>query len=73
MAIPAAYVYYGIMSSNCVATERYALELCWNLTCTDVAQHLQVSWDLIKEIQMRYLHKRLGPHFVPCGGFLVMR
>ena len=31
--------------------ERYALELSRHMTIKDVAQHLQVSWDTIKDIQ----------------------
>ena len=31
--------------------ERYALELSKHMTIDDVAKHLQVSWDTIKEIQ----------------------
>src|SRR5215213_7837070 len=33
------------------AFERYALELSRHMTIQDVAAHLQVSWDTIKEIQ----------------------
>ena len=40
------------------AFERYALELCGHMTILDVARHLGVSWDVIKEIQKRYLKKR---------------
>jgi transposase len=35
--------------------ERYALELGRHMTIQDVAQHLGVSWDVIKDIQKRYL------------------
>src|SRR5262245_38055634 len=35
--------------------ERYALELSRLMTIQDVAEHLQVSWDTIKDIQKRYL------------------
>ncbi len=38
--------------------ERYALELSRNMTILDVAKHLNVSWDLIKDIQKRFLNKR---------------
>jgi transposase len=38
--------------------ERYALELSRHMTIRDVAGHLQVGWDTIKEIQKRYLEKR---------------
>jgi transposase len=40
------------------AFERYALELSRMMTIQDVAEHLQVSWDTIKDIQKRYLWKR---------------
>jgi transposase len=35
--------------------ERYALELGRHMTIQDVARHLGVSWDVIKDIQKRYL------------------
>jgi transposase len=35
--------------------ERYALELSRHMTIKDVARHLDVSWDLIKDIQKRNL------------------
>src|SRR5512147_2935985 len=38
--------------------ERYALELSRSMTIRDVAQHLGVSWDVIKEIQKRDLSRR---------------
>jgi transposase len=38
--------------------ERYALELLKHMTILDVADHLGVSWDTIKDIQKQYLHKR---------------
>jgi transposase len=40
--------------------ERYALELSRRMTIQDVADHLQVSWDLVKDIQKRNLQKRFG-------------
>jgi len=40
--------------------ERYALELCKHMTIQDVAQHLGVSWDVIKDIQKRYLQRRFS-------------
>jgi transposase len=40
--------------------ERYALELSQRMTIQDVAQHLQVSWDTIKEIQATNLRRRFG-------------
>lgn len=42
------------------AFERYALELCRYMTIKDVARHLNVGWDLIKDIQKRYLKKRFS-------------
>lgn len=38
--------------------ERYALELSRHMTIRDVANHLDVSWDVIKDIQKRNLQKR---------------
>jgi transposase len=40
--------------------ERYALELSQHMTIQDVAEHLQVSWDTIKEIQACSLKRRFG-------------
>jgi len=40
--------------------ERYALELGRHMTIQDVAQHLGVSWDVIKDIQKRYLTRRFA-------------
>lgn len=40
--------------------ERYALELSRHMTIQDVADHLQVSWDTIKDIQARSLQRRFG-------------
>ncbi|MCA1696541.1 MAG: ISL3 family transposase [Actinobacteria bacterium] len=40
------------------AFERYALELSRSMTIRDVARHLGVGWDLIKEIQKRDLSRR---------------
>jgi transposase len=40
--------------------ERYALELSRHMTILDVAEHLQVSWDTIKDIQQRYLQRKFG-------------
>jgi len=39
------------------AFARYALELCQHMTIKDVARHLGVSWDLIKDIHKTYLKK----------------
>jgi Transposase and inactivated derivatives len=40
--------------------ERYALELSRYMTIQDVAKHLQVSWDTIKDMQARSLQRRFG-------------
>jgi transposase len=40
--------------------ERYALELSRGMTIRDVARHLGVGWDLIKEIQKRDLSRRFA-------------
>ena len=40
--------------------ERYALELSKCTTIQDAARHLNVSWDIIKDIQKRNLHRRFG-------------
>jgi transposase len=40
------------------AFERYALELSRRMTIRDVARHLGVGWDVIKEIQKRDLLRR---------------
>ena len=42
------------------AFERYALELSRHMTISDVARHLGVGWDMIKDIQKRYLIKRFS-------------
>lgn len=42
------------------AFERYALELSRRMTILDAAHHLGVSWDVVKEIQKRYLRKRFS-------------
>jgi transposase len=39
---------------------RYALELSRLMTIKDVAEHLGVSWDVIKEIQKQDLQRRFG-------------
>jgi transposase len=38
--------------------ERYALELSRHMTILDVAHHLDVSWDVVKDIQKRDLSRR---------------
>src|SRR5262249_40606131 len=40
------------------AFERYALEMSRSMTIRDVAHHLDVGWDLIKDIQKRDLSRR---------------
>ena len=40
--------------------ERYALELSRRMTIRDVAKHLGVSWDVIKDIQKRDLSRRFA-------------
>lgn len=40
--------------------ERYALELGRHMTIQDVAHHLGVSWDVVKDIQKRYLLRRFA-------------
>ncbi|MBW2308143.1 MAG: ISL3 family transposase, partial [Deltaproteobacteria bacterium] len=42
------------------AFERYALELSRHMTIQEVARHLGVSWDVIKEIQKRSLKRRFS-------------
>ena len=42
------------------AFARYALELSRHMTIQDVAEHLQVSWDTIKDIQAKALARRFG-------------
>jgi len=39
------------------AFERYVLELCRFATIKDVARHLGVSWDVVKDIQKRHLRR----------------
>ena len=40
--------------------ERYALSLLQSMTIRDVARHLGVSWDVIKDLQKRHLKRRYG-------------
>lgn len=40
--------------------ERYALELLRDMTIQDVADHLGISWDVIKDIQKRYLQRHFS-------------
>src|SRR5512147_2851105 len=48
----------GARRSYTKAFERYALELSRRMTIRDVAMHLDVSWDVIKELQKRDLARR---------------
>jgi transposase len=50
--------------SYTLAFERYALEISQHLTIKDVAWHLGVSWDVIKDIHKRNLIRRFSfPQF----------
>ena len=40
--------------------ERYALELCRRMTIQDVAEHLLLGWDTVKEIQAKHLQRKFG-------------
>ena len=40
--------------------ERYVLELSGHMTIQDVAHHLGISWDVVKEIQKKYLNKQFS-------------
>jgi transposase len=42
------------------AFQRYALELSRHMTIKDVAEHLVISWDVIKDIQKENLQRRFG-------------
>jgi transposase len=42
------------------AFERYALELSSRMTIQDTAHHLGVSWDVVKDIQKRYLGRKFS-------------
>lgn len=42
------------------ALERYVLDLSRHMTIQDVAQHLDIGWDTIKDIQARSLQRRFG-------------
>jgi transposase len=42
------------------AFERYVLDLSAHMTIKDVADHLGVGWDLVKEIQKRNLQRRFA-------------
>jgi transposase len=42
------------------AFERYVLDLSKHMTIQDVANHLQVGWDMVKDIQARSLERRFG-------------
>jgi len=38
--------------------ERYVLELSQSMSIQDVARHLQIGWDIVKDIQKRYLGRK---------------
>jgi len=40
--------------------ERYVLDLSDHLTIQDVADHFGVSWDVVKDIQKRYLKRNFS-------------
>lgn len=40
--------------------ERYVLELSRHTTIKDAAAHLNVSWDVVKDIQKRHLHRKFS-------------
>jgi transposase len=40
------------------AFERYVLDLSEHMTIQDIARHSGVSWDIVKEIQKKYLKRR---------------
>ncbi len=40
--------------------ERYALELSHSMTILDVAEHLNIGWDVVKDIQKRNLNKHFA-------------
>lgn len=42
------------------AFERYALELSGHMTILEVARHLHISWDVVKDIEKRYLKKEFS-------------
>lgn len=42
------------------AFERYVLELCRHMTMQDTAYHLGVGWDVVKDIQKKYLHRKFS-------------
>jgi transposase len=54
--VPVAFA--DLRRSYTRAFERYALELGRLMTIQDVARHLQVGWDTIKDIQKRDLYRR---------------
>ena len=41
--------------------ERYARKLCRQTTINGAARHLGVSWDVVKDIQKRYLQRKAAP------------
>jgi hypothetical protein len=49
------------------AFERYVLDLSRFGTMQDVADHLDVSWDIVKDIQKRHLVKKYSEAQEPQG------
>lgn len=47
------------------AFERYVLDLSQHMTIKDVADHLHVGWDTVKDIQARNLQRRFGKPKLP--------
>lgn len=48
------------MSRYTRSFERYVLELSSHTTIADAADHLGVSWDVVKDIQKRYLQRKFS-------------
>jgi len=48
------------MSRYTRSFERYVLELSSHTTIADAANHLGVSWDVVKDIQKRYLQRKFS-------------
>lgn len=42
------------------ALERYALDLARHMTIQDVADHLQIAWDTVKDLQRQHLQRKFG-------------
>ncbi len=48
----------GNFATNTKAFERYVMELLRHMTIQDVAHHLAIGWDTVKEIQRPYFSAR---------------